>query len=189
MKRRLGFRIFSGLVRFTAVILVIVALSLAMLIIAQRIFNPFHIVVNNSMSPQISKGNAVIIKDIEPNTVKVGEVIIFRDPEHKEDLVIHKVVQVGEQGGVKFFSTQGINNPAPDNWKISAGEVIGGVAVKLPGFGAFLDFIATPRGYVSIIVIPAVGSLLLVMLLAMIEKVLDMGKRSQGNPEYPTASP
>src|SRR5450759_2618830 len=83
MKRRLGFRIFSGLVRFTAVILVIVALSLAMLIIAQRIFNPFHIVVNNSMSPQISKGDAVIIKDIEPNTVKVGEVISSATPSTK----------------------------------------------------------------------------------------------------------
>src|SRR5659263_782741 len=109
------------------------------------------------MSPQISKGNAVIIKDIEPNTVKVGEVIIFRDPEHKEDLVIHKAVQVGKQGGVKFFSTRAINNPAPDNWKISAGEVIGGAAVKLPAFGAFLDSITTPRGDVSIIAIPAAG--------------------------------
>lgn len=188
MKRGTAFKIFGALVRFTAIILVVVAMSLAMLIVAQRIFNPFHVVVSNSMSPQIKKGDAVVIKDIEPSNVKIGEVIIFRDPEHKEDLVIQRVVRVEDQGGVKFFSTKGDNNPQADNWKISAGEVTGGVAVRLPSFGSFLDLITTPRGYVSIIVIPAVGSILLVMLLAMIEKVVEMGKRSHGQPELPPTS-
>jgi signal peptidase len=183
MKRSLAFRIFGGLVRFTAIILVIIALSLAMLLIAQRIFNPFHVVVSNSMSPQIKTGDAVVIKDIEASDIKIGEVIIFRDPQNKEDLVIHRVTQIEDQGGVKFFSTKGDNNGAPDNWRISAGEVIGGIAVRLPAFGSFLDFITTPKGYVSCLVIPAVGSILLVMLLALIEKVLDMGKRSHGQPE------
>jgi signal peptidase I len=183
MKRSMAFRIFGGLVRFTVIILVIIAMSLAMLLIARRIFNPFRVVVNNSMYPQIKTGDAVVIKDIEASNVKIGEVIIFRDPQHKEDLVIHRVIQVEDRGGVKFFSTKGDNNKDADNWKISAGEVVGGIAVRLPGFGSFLDFITTPKGYVSCLVIPAVGSIVLVMLLALIEKVLDMGKRSAERPE------
>lgn len=179
MKRQKLYKVFASLMRLTAILLVAVAMSLALLIIAQRVFNPFHIVVSNSMSPQIKTGDAVVIKDIESQTVKLGDVIIFHDPEDRSNMIIHRVVNVEDQGGVKFYSTKGDNNAEPDNWKISMGEVIGGVSVTLPGLGAFLDFVSTPRGYTSCIVIPAIASLLIVILLGFAEKISALTNRSK----------
>jgi len=179
MKRQKLYRVFASLLRLTAILLVAVAMSLVLLIIAQRVFNPFNIVVSNSMSPQIKTGDAVVIKDIETQNVKLGDVIIFHDPEDRSNLIIHRVVNVEDQGGVKFYSTKGDSNPEPDNWRISMGEVLGGVSITLPGFGAFLDFVTAPRGYTSCIVIPAAASLLIVMLLGFAEKLSDLTHRSK----------
>jgi signal peptidase I len=177
MKQRRLLRLCATLARFTAILLVALAMSLALLIIAQRVFNPFHVVVSDSMAPQIKTGDAIIIKDIKSAQVEPGQVIIFHDPEDKSNLVIHRVVNVEDQGGIRFFSTKGDNNKDQDNWKISSGEVIGGVAVTLPGFGSFLDFVTTPKGYTSCIVIPAAASLLIVVLLGFGEKLSSLSRR------------
>ena len=170
-------RIFDIIGRLTAILLVVMALALAFLIITQRVFIPFHVVVSDSMAPQIKTGDAVVMKDLEASDVKPGDVIVFRDPEDKADLVIHRVVAVEEQGGVRFFQTKGDNNKENDNWRVSAGELLGGVAMNVPGFGSFLDFMTTSRGYTSLIVIPAAASLLLAMLLGFGEKLSGMSRR------------
>lgn len=167
MKRISVLKIIASVTRFLSVILIGLAMSLALLLIAQRIFTPFHVVLSDSMSPQISKGDAIVLKDIEPRDVKVGEVIVFRDPMDKEDFIIHRVVGVEEAGAAMLFTTKGDNNPVNDDWKISTGEVVGGVAVNVPRVGSFLDFVSTPRGYVSCIAIPGVVSLSLVFLLGI----------------------
>ncbi|MHB8894974.1 MAG: signal peptidase I [Candidatus Geothermincolia bacterium] len=182
MRHRRLLRFFAAMARLAAILLVALAMSLALLLITQRIFNPFHIVASNSMSPQIKTGDAVIMKDLEASQVKPGEVIIFHDPNDKENLVIHRVVNVEDRGGVQFFSTKGDNNKEPDNWKISSGEVLGGVAVKIPGFGAFLNFVTTPKGYTSLIVIPAIAALLIVMLLGFAEKLVGLSRRDNTVP-------
>jgi signal peptidase I len=179
MKSKKLLKVFASFMRLVAILLVALAMSLALLIIAQRVFNPFHVVVSNSMSPQIKTGDAVVIKDIETQNVKLGDVIIFHDPEDRSNLIIHRVVNIEDQGGVKFYSTKGDNNAEPDNWKISMGEVIGGVSVTLPGFGSFLDFVTTARGYTSMIVIPAAASLLIVMLLGFGEKLAGLTRRDK----------
>jgi len=186
MKNRTGlWRFLGSLTRFIAILLVACAMSLALLLIAQRVFSPFHVVVSNSMFPQIKTGDAVVVKDIDPAAVKIGQIVIFHDPEDKSNYVIHRVIAVEDVGGVKFYSTKGDHNDIADNWKISMGEVIGGVAVTLPGFGSFLDFISTAKGYVSFIVIPALASLLIVMLLGLIEKLSRLGKRNEPSIEVP----
>jgi signal peptidase I len=186
MKKRTGlWKFLAGLTRFIAILLVACAMSLALLLIAQRIFSPFHVVVSNSMFPQIKTGDAVVVKDIDPAAVQIGQIVIFHDPEDKSNYVIHRVISVEDVGGVKFYSTRGDHNDVPDNWKISQGEVVGGVAVTLPGFGAFLDFVSTAKGYVSFIVIPALASLVIVMLLGLIEKLTALSKRNEPSVQVP----
>jgi signal peptidase I len=183
MKQRRFLGVFTSVARLVAILLVACAMSLALLIITQRVFNPFHVVISNSMSPQIKTGDAVIMKDIDTSNVPVGTVIIFNDPDNRQDMVVHRVVSVEDRGGVKFYHTKGDNNAQPDNWQISMGEVLGGVAVTLPKLGAFLDFMTTARGYVSCIVIPAAAALLIVMLLGFGEKLTDLMRRDSTVPQ------
>lgn len=177
------FKIIGSVGRFTAIVLVALAMSLSLLLIGQRIFNPFHVVLSDSMSPQIQTGDAVILKDVDPAAVGLGEVVIFHDPNKKEDLVIHRVVGLEVRNNVTFFTTKGDNNETKDDWEISMGEVVGGVAMTLPKFGRFLDFISQPRGYAALIVIPAISSLLLGLLLGLMEKA--SGTRPGGRDPHP----
>jgi len=185
MKRRSVLNFIVSATCFFSVILIAAAMSISLLIIAQRIFEPFHVVVSNSMSPKIKTGDAVVVKDIDPANVQLGQIVIFHDPEDRSNYVIHRVVGIEDIAGVKFYSTKGDNNPVPDNWKISMGEVVGGVSVTLPGFGQFLDFISTAKGYVSCIVIPAIASLLIVTLLGFIEKLVALSKRNEPSLQVP----
>lgn len=164
-------RAIASVGRFAAAVLIAIAMCLMLLLITQQVFNPFQVVLSDSMYPQIKTGDAIVISDLDPADVEVGEVIVFQDPEEKGQFVIHRVVSIEDAGTVLFFTTKGDNNPSPDPGKVPTGELVGGVAVKLAGFGSFLDFISTPRGYVSCIAIPAALSLLLVFLVYLIEKV------------------
>ena len=150
--------------------LIAIAMAFALLLIAQRIFNPFHVVASNSMSPQLKVGDAVIVKDLEPENVRIGQVIVFTDPKDQELFIVHRVVAVEENGEKRVFITKGDNNPVVDDWVVTPAELVGGVAVNLPHFGSFLDFLGSPRGYLSCIAIPAVAAIIMAMLLGLIEK-------------------
>jgi signal peptidase len=167
MKRRSVLNFIVSATCFFSVILIAAAMSISLLIIAQRIFEPFHVVVSNSMAPQISKGDAVMIKDIEPNNVKVGQVIVFRDPEQKDEMIIHRVVAVEPSGQAILFTTKGDNNPVDDDWRVSTGEIVGAVGLHVPRFGSFVAFISTSRGYFSCVAIPGAVALALVFLLGI----------------------
>ena len=169
----------ASIMRFISVLLIAIAMSLSLLIITQQIFSPFQIVVSDSMAPQIKTGDAVVISDLEPGDVEVGEVIIFQDPEEKGKFVIHRVVSIKDASSVLFFTTKGDNNPVPDAERVPTGEVIGGVAARVPSFGSFLNFLATPRGYISCIGLPAVMSLILVVVVFLFEKVFQIPHRKR----------
>jgi len=164
-------RFLASFTRFLAAVLIAGALALALLLIGQRVFSPFHVVISNSMYPQIRTGDAVVVKNIDPAKVKVGEVIIFRDPNKPEDLIIHRVIAVAMSGEAILYSTKGDNNPVNDDWQVSIGQVVGGVAVSIHKFGWFLDFLQSPKGYVTCIAVPTALSILLVFMLGVMERL------------------
>jgi uncharacterized membrane protein len=49
--------------------------------------------------------------------------------------------------------------------------VVGGVAVTFHKFGWFLDFLQSPKGYVTCIAVPTAISILLVFLLGVMERL------------------
>jgi signal peptidase I len=157
----------ASITRMLSFALIILALLLAILVITQKVFNPFSVVISDSMWPQIREGDAVILKDIDPSKVKMGEVIVFRDPSNRDQFIIHRVVEVEENKYNTILLTKGDNNPEGDTSKVSAGRVVGGVAFNIPRLGSFLDFLSEPRGYISCIAIPAAVAISLVLLLGI----------------------
>ena len=171
------------------------SLALAMLVIVQHIFSPFKTVLSDSMAPQYETGDAVVLKEIDKSGIDVGDVIVFRDPEEKSQLVIHRVIAIDSSGPTPMYATKGDCNPVADNWMVSTGEVVGGVMVNLPSFGEFLNLADSPKGYTSFVLVPAFLALALVFFLAFAEKIhallrdarYAISKRNSFNPK-PTAS-
>jgi len=171
-----------GFFRLLAISLIVIAMACAVLVIVQRVFNPFQGVASDSMSPSIKTGDAVVITDGDPSAVKVGQVIVFQDPETRGQFVIHRVVGIDETGPTRYFITTGDNNPVTDDWRIAPGAVVGQLGMRLPGFGRVLSFLFTARGYFTCICGPVALSLLLVVALSMFESSTGVDRRGAFRP-------
>lgn len=73
------------------------------------------IVLTDSMEPLINEGDIIISKTCDPDSVKVGDVISFFDPASPTDAILtHRVIDIYEEGGVRYAVTAGDNNANTD---------------------------------------------------------------------------
>ena len=79
----------------------------------------------NSMDPFIDSGaNSIEIKPESEEDVHVGDVISFRTI-FADGLIIHRVIEVGEDSGGRYFITKGDNSPAIDPGKRRFDDISG----------------------------------------------------------------
>ncbi|MBN2167925.1 MAG: signal peptidase I [Actinobacteria bacterium] len=171
--------------RFASVLLIVIALSLSFLVIVQGLFSPLHVVVSDSMAPEIQTGDAVMMGEVDARAVEVGEVIVFLDPVDKEDYIIHRVVGIEKIGETPVYTTKGDNNPVSDQEKVAPGLIVGSMSYTIPKVGHFLKFLSSTPGYVACVIIPAVLSFIIAFGLALMEKIHDALTRKR----FPEASP
>ncbi len=124
----------------------------------------FYYIVSPSMEPTIPVGSQIVVKETDPETLAVGDIITFvsRDPTIAGRPNTHRIESIVTEAGKLAFVTQGDNNPTPDSQLVYPHEIYGEVVLIAPswqGLITFYSFASTPMGFVVIIVMP----LLLVM--------------------------
>ena len=77
--------------------------------------SPIMVVPSTSMVPTLNIGDIVIVKGVDPGTITVGTVIIFRSPSGSID-IIHRVIGITEVEGKLYFQTKGDHNTVADPW-------------------------------------------------------------------------
>ncbi len=114
------------------------------------------IVLTDSMYPEIESGDIIICKDIDPEDVKVGDVISFFDPEgNGTSVVTHRVNDVITYEGKLYFRTQGDNNNAEDKASVPAENLVGiWTGTRLAGLGHVALFMQSTWGLIVCIFIP-----------------------------------
>jgi hypothetical protein len=82
-----------------------------------------------------SKGDIIILRGAEPQSLKAGDIIVFFGSE--PDPIIHRVVERWEEDGQFYFRTKGDNNPGfvNDELRINQNLVIGKAWFRLPLLG------------------------------------------------------
>ncbi|MEM3346409.1 MAG: signal peptidase I, partial [Desulfurococcaceae archaeon] len=73
---------------------------------------PLAVVKGESMFPLLREGDLVIIVRVKPEDIGVGDIIVFRTPNGR--LVVHRVIDVVEVDGRKYYVTMGDNNRVRD---------------------------------------------------------------------------
>ena len=98
------------------------------------LFNTFPtVLVSGSMSPTINRGDVVVIKKVESDDeIYIDDVIIFNAGEFD---VVHRVVDIYYENGVKKYITKGDNNKLTDNLDIEIKNIGGVVIAKIPYIG------------------------------------------------------
>ena len=118
-------------------------------------------VLSGSMRPDLPVGGVVITHRVPTSDVHVGDVIVFREPDGGQGLVVHRVYSeaLGPHGAV--LHTKGDANGAPDPWTITLrGEHAYRAVFAVPFVGYAAVWAHNPAGSHALI---AVGVLLLAL--------------------------
>jgi signal peptidase len=116
------------------------------------------IVLTDSMYPDIKSGDIIICKRINPEDIKVDDVISFYDPAGNGTAVVtHKVVEVINNNGQLSFRTKGINNNTEDQLPVSADKVIAEyTGIRIPAAGNVAIFMQSSTGLIVCVIVPII---------------------------------
>ena len=132
-------------------------------------------VYTGSMEPAIPVGSVVVIKPVDPETLKVGDIICFQFSEPTS--ITHRIINITNEG----FITKGDANEDPDQWIVKKENVIGKAVFTIPFIGYIGYFVRTPIGFILLIIIPA--SLIIIIEIRNIAKELRKQKQEQTSKE------
>ena len=113
------------------------------------------IVLTDSMYPEIAAGDLIICNTLEPEEVRVEDVISFFDPMGSgTSIVTHRVLEVVEEDGQLSYRTKGDNNNAEDQVLVPQKNLVGIYRSRIPGLGHVAMFMQTTPGLILCIVCP-----------------------------------
>lgn len=156
----------------TALVVIMVLCAIFLMgsrMLGYRCFN----IISPSMEPEYMVGDLIYVKEVDPYTIKEGDVITFIV---NEDLVVgtHRVVRIDTEN--KRFYTKGDRNQIEDGEPVHFKNVIGVPQFKVSKLGYVSDFIQNPPGiYVTI----GVG---IALILAVFLPDLIVKKKKEGSP-------
>ena len=107
-------------------------------------YKPF-IVLSGSMETKIYVGDLVIVKEVDPSTLEVNDIIAFRDSENF--VTTHRIINVVNTNNGRCFETKGDNNNVKDNDIVCPESVEGKYDSKIPKIGNAILFIQQPLGF------------------------------------------
>lgn len=132
------------------------------------------VVISPSMKPAIQPGSLVLVKSIEPEKIKVGDVIMFwptddgGTKDSDELSVTHRVIEikVSETGSLTFI-THGDANDEGSNETVPASQVIGKIYLDIPWVGVVFLFV---KNNLFLVIFGAIAIVCLCYLISMIRK-------------------
>ena len=112
-------------------------------------------VLTDSMSPTIKSGDLIIIKEVDPKTLEVGDIITFFDPAgNGQTTVTHTVKSISVENEKLMFETKGDNNNTPDRLLVEAEAVIGIYQFRIPIVANIAIYMQTVPGLIICIFVP-----------------------------------
>ena len=113
--------------RYDLVFYLIIAFLSFIVVMTSGLFKYYALAVGSgSMTPNINKGDAVIVKKLDKEEIKqieVGDVLVFKN---NGITIVHRVVQINKITEDKYyFYTKGDNNNGYDGYPISIENIIG----------------------------------------------------------------
>ena len=89
-------------------------------------------IVSNSMKPDISRGDIVLLQKVDPNSLKEQDVILYALDNIQ---VFHRIIKIEYVQGVKQFTMKGDNNKYEDPKPVLGEQVIGKHIATIPFIG------------------------------------------------------
>lgn len=83
-------------------------------------------IVTGSMNPTYKVGDVIVVKKEDPTSLKVGDDITYLGQygNFKDLIITHRIINIREENGKRYFITKGIANPLEDP-EISQDDIYG----------------------------------------------------------------
>lgn len=104
-------------------------------------YKPF-MVLTSSMEAKILKGDLIITKEVDPNTLEVNDIIAFRDTEGT--VTTHRIIDEITRNNEKYFITKGDNNNSQDRNLVPLSDIEGKYVLRIPGVGSMMKSLSEP---------------------------------------------
>jgi len=172
-----GFLSFKGSVmKRTLTLVAIIAICVAGFLSIRGVM-PFLAVFGTSMEPELQAGNLILIEEVAPSDVEVGDIIVFTIPAavreyyNYPEVIAHRVLHVrtSEQGIT--FRTKG-DNTGEDPFSVRPQDLQGTVSKQIPFLGFPLLFFQSQQGLIFI------GLALLLLALYLYADEISWGRQS-----------
>ncbi len=111
-----------------------IALGLIIIAVISSGYRPL-VVVSNSMSPTIERGDIVFVSPVNPEDIDIGDVIAFYKKEY--GIIVHRVISVQRDNGTLTLVTKGDANNVADE-PVSYRSIVGKVIVVVPSLGKII---------------------------------------------------
>ena len=155
LKKKTLLEIFIDTVLILIVITALIIAALSILIIAKKTLYPHKvpdimgikpfIVLTGSMEPNIKTGDLVLVKEVDIEQLKEGDIIAFRHTE--EDVVlIHRIVGKETQEEKIILRTKGDNNQTEDKNNVNCENIEGIYLMRFEKIGKIAMFIRSQEG-------------------------------------------
>ena len=146
----------SGIIKRTLILIVLVAICIVGFL-SIRGAMPFMAIFGISMEPEFHAGDLILIEEISPSTVEVGDIIVFTIPQAVRDyynypqVVAHRVISVRQSESGVTFRTKG-DNTGEDPFTVRPQDIKGQVSKQIPYLGFPLLFFQSQQGVIFIII-------------------------------------
>lgn len=117
-----------------------------------------YIIVSPSMVPTIKIDDAIVIKRVDNDKYKVGDIITFSstDANYMGKAVTHRIVDKRDYiAGESLYRTKGDNNIVSDANLVKTEAIYGKVLFKIPSIGKLEKLVASPVNFLLSLLIPA----------------------------------
>ena len=136
--------------------LIVAIIACVMAFLSVRGTMPFMPVFGTSMEPALQAGNLILIEEVSPAEIEVGDIIIYNVPAMIRDyynyppVVAHRVIKINTERGI-HFRTQG-DNTGEDPFAVRTTDLKGIVGKQIPYLGFPLLFFQSQQGLIFVII-------------------------------------
>lgn len=145
-------------------------------------------VLTDSMEPEIPAQSMLLVKEVDPQTLEIGDVITFFSsaPTLSGVLNTHRIVRIETPHSNLQFVTKGDANESEDPQLVPASQVVGKVLCVSPAFGKAVGLLSAPLIFGTVILVP-LAFMLVASLLGDLRRARRVGKEDAQKPEDHTA--
>ncbi len=123
-----------------------------------------YLISTESMEPELKKGDAIIIKKVAEDQLRVNDIVTFKI---NGEIITHRIVRIDEANSEKFYITKGDNNNVEDSDELRFSDIEGKQIIKIPHLG---NIVAGLKNGIVIILVVLIALIMYLNRIEMKEK-------------------